>query len=241
MDNIKQITYLYALICIFIVSFFSCNENNGASKNNITDNETVRQVFIPKYVRGNCYSISTIEKPILYIGIPNILEFSQGLVDSASIIMKGAKVKIFKSKNICEIYVTKESNEELMLFKKKTNEDSILVSRKQFRIRELPQPETNFSKYSEIEVGMILAMKEMRCFIPNIPIEVFCETVCFSIVANINNKEVIAISDSNKFSMAQIDLLQKVKKNHHIIFKNIIVKLPDGTKRKLPSYAIKII
>jgi len=225
-------------IIIFFLLFSSCNANHD------TENENYHKDSIIKYVYINntdkiCYFIEPIKQPILYIGVPNILKYSEILKDSVSIIMKGAQVRLLSNTNLCEIVPSEKGNKTLVVYKKYKNDSSLVIS-KEFRVKVLPEAITNLSSLQEIKKETLLSFSELKCYILDLPIEIRCEIESFSIITFVENKEIEIQSNGNKFTQNQRELIKKIKKNNHLIFNNIVCKLPDGNLRSIPDFVLKI-
>lgn len=227
---------LFSLV-VLVLSNAACNN----SKQNYSSNEpdTIYK-YIDIVEDSNKYLIEPVESPIVYYGVPNIIQFDEQLADSVYIIFDGEKIILPSDIDHFMLIPNSFGDKTMYAYKKFGQNDSCLVYEKVFVVKPFPVITTNLSDYKEIDKKALASFEKLEAIVYNLSIDIQCDIISFNLISNIDDNEVIEKSDGNKFSKRQIDLIDKTKSNHHIIFTDIIAVLPNGETQRVSDFIIKV-
>jgi gliding motility-associated protein GldM len=239
------------LLPIIIVMFFSVSMVN-AENVKIQSTKSILLYFTASKINVN-FSDDTIKKAltavslvkmnVLYIGVDNPVTIAVSGIDSKDILAEisngtlsgqnGEYIARVKTTGVSKIFV-------YVVDKKGTK---TLVSEKNFRVKSVPDPVAmvGFTKEGEISKEKLLKEGKLEVVLQNFDFDLHFSVISFTISIIKNGFNISQSSSSEKFTAAQIELINKVDIGSKIYFEDIRAIGPDGTTRTLSSIVFKIV
>jgi hypothetical protein len=115
------------------------------------------------------------------------------------------------------------------------------IQKTTFRVKLVPNPVTAIQSKEEIKTGGIISEADLlnangiAIVIPNFDFDINFDVVSCVMTATVPNSTVVReeISHSAIYSELQHDLIRSLIVNQKLIFEEIIVRVPDGSERKV--------
>jgi hypothetical protein len=212
-------TYVFLILVTFIFVATSCKDFISCNK--------FRKPHETYIINLNQKFYSSIPNPIKII-IPNVI------YDSISIITHGAQIQSHNKEN--DYYIVVPDNESIMHFyfelfrnKKLIFKDSI-----QCNVTSLPDPILYLPIVNNfLNTNSLLQMSKLNSEIINLSINIPCNVKSFQLVVLTENRVFTLASENEFITNEQRETIHLLKDGDIIIFKNVIVEMPDKTIRVL--------
>jgi gliding motility-associated protein GldM len=195
--------------------------------------------------KGNANPVNAVElvrMNVLYIGVENPVKIAASgyesseltiTIDNGTITGSNGEYNIKpKEIGIANVTISSEGKE---------------IQKTQFRVKSVPDPVaalktvqgnevTHFSG-GTISKKVLLSAEGIEAVMFNFDFDLSFSIASFVMSATLPNSNVVReeISNSGKYSVSQLDLINSLLKNQKLIIEEVIAIGPDGAKRKLNS------
>jgi hypothetical protein len=222
--------FIIVLIILNMISlyFIFKKEKQDENINTVGNNVLIKinKIFVP---------------PTFYIGLTNRISVNIKDTKPEDIILKIPNCTISKvNESDFEIIANKYGHSKLELYRKNTNGDTIKLLEEQIHITYIPDPTPYFKLSDTVSKEDLLNIGRVYCKNHIYKLDQSYQILQQTCVATIDNKELSIKNNSGYFSDDQKELIKKLRPGQHLIIKNIIANLPDGTRRVTDPLVITI-
>lgn len=193
--------------------------------------------------KNNPYSVDLATPPVIYLGVPNIIEITKkGISNEEDVfdIINGSIKQIDAKNNIYELYANKVGKTEVIIYKIE-NKNRVKLFSKQFQVVYLPNPQPFVgNRDNTISKEMLIAYGRISSNVINLSQEIKCEITNYTFLAYINGIAKEISNTSSNFSTEQVNLIKSIKLGDYLIIKDISAVCPDSTTRLLNPMILKI-
>jgi hypothetical protein len=227
-NEFNQQTNLKILVLVPLVAllFIGVACRNGYNKSNVVT------------------AVAPVKMNVLYLGLDNPIKIAASGYDASELTVDVDNASIF-GKNGEYIVRPKRPGSATVT----VSCDGKVIQKTTFRVKVVPSPVAAIqSSRSKIKTGGNITKLELLdaggivVFMANFDFDLNFEVVSFVMSATVANSMTVReeISHSGKFSEAQIDLINSLIKNQKLMIEEIVVKRPNGSKRKLSPMVFTI-
>lgn len=207
----------------------------------------VKSVYVPPFtVAEPALVVSPTKMNVFYRGLDNPVEISVPGIpqDKLVVNISGDGHKIERKGN--EFVVRPGAGKDAKISVVATMSDGSKqnMGEKSFRVKPIPDPVPSIQSKrpsdSSIALGDLKAASGIKAEMESFDFEVQVAVQSFTML-NVKNGIVTDINATgNKLTSEMTQVIGKLAKGNQIFFQNILVKMPDGSTRKLSNLAFKI-
>ena len=188
-------------------------------------------------------AVAPVKMNVLYIGVDNPIKIAASGYN-ASDITASVDNGTISGKNGEYVIRPEQSGSAIVTVSCKGKE----IQKTTFRIKFVPDPIAGIQCKNEVKTSGNISKKELlkaqgiKVFLTNFDFDLNFEVVSFVMSAQKTGEFVVyeEISDSENYSPLQIELIKSLIENQKLMIEGIVVKGPDGKKRKLSPMVFTI-
>lgn len=204
----------------------------------------IKRPFKAEYmVEEPSMTVSPTKMNVFYLGLDNDVEISVSGVAAEKVVPTITNGKITKVSG--NKYIVNPQRQGTCIIKVTADMDGTKrdMGFKEFRVKMVPTPVAKVAglRGGSITKANLLAQTGVIAEMENFEFAVITKVISFKVSAKIGASDQEQISNSNKFTDAQIDLFNRVSKGSKVYLEDIKASLPDGSIRDLGSVILKVI
>ncbi|MBW1824402.1 MAG: hypothetical protein JRI87_07535 [Deltaproteobacteria bacterium] len=237
--NVAVIAAVSLIIILSVFTIWAIIEKNKAAS--ALEKKEIAEKKLDEAAKD--FVMSAENMNILYRGIENPLSFAIPGMSKGSIFFNADLPMSLSTVNKRIIVIPQSTGIANISLYRILEKDTIKLGTRSFNVKNLPPPIPTLNNKSSgfILRDSLVKTEGIKAIIPDFNFNVDFETIKYSVSGNINigkfNNEVV----NNKISNQLRYSFSKIAHNSDIVFKDIIVKGPDGVIRNLGTLSLRVV